>query len=70
MSEANKRKTPKTKPVYAWVAVWKDDGTLYGWCGIHYTKQRCVKEIRRSTHHLHLRPLRVLITPAKKGAKK
>lgn len=76
MSKANKRKTPKTKPVYAWVAVWKGNKTREAITG-GYWLARTRWELLRAVSKASAQPewwraLRVLITPAKakKGAKK
>lgn len=68
----NRKKIVKPKPVYAWAAVWKCDGEVCLFVPFQRTRKSCVGA---TSFHLpacdkDLRPLRVLITPAKKGAKK
>lgn len=67
-----KRQTPKPKPVYRWVAVWRCDGELCRSVLMRESRKKCMWEIKTWPHGESrlLRPLRVLITPAKKGAKK
>lgn len=66
----NRKKIVKTEPVYRWVAAC--DGYISVFVPPKVTKEQCEHAIETHGHSTDLRPLRVLITPAKakKGAKK